>query len=155
MTLDVRQVHNTDDAAIAALVAQSDAYLQALYPPESNHAEPLSVLVGDDAAFFVGWLDGKPVACGGLKFVFGDVAYGEIKRVFVDPAERGKRLAVTIMEHLEAVVTARGMRWVRLEAGPKQPEALGLYAKLGYVERGPFGDYQPDPLSVFMEKSLP
>ncbi|HEV8436640.1 MAG TPA: GNAT family N-acetyltransferase, partial [Methylomirabilota bacterium] len=32
--------------------------------------------------------------------------------------------------------------------------ALGLYRAAGYVERGPFGDYRPDPLSVFMEKRL-
>ena len=42
----------------------------------------------------------------------------------------------------------------RLEAGPMQPEALALYAKLGYEDRGPFGPYKPDPLSVFMEKAL-
>jgi hypothetical protein len=35
-----------------------------------------------------------------------------------------------------------------------QPEALGLYRALGYVERRPFGDYKSDPLSVFMEKAL-
>ncbi len=28
----------------------------------------------------------------------------------------------------------------------------GLYRKLGFKERGPFGPYGPDPLSVFMEK---
>ena len=41
---------------------------------------------------------------------------------------------------------------LRLETGVLQPEALGLYRKLGYRERGPFGAYAADPLSVFMEK---
>jgi putative acetyltransferase len=35
-----------------------------------------------------------------------------------------------------------------------QPEALGLYRKIGYTETGPFGAYKPDSLSVFMEKKL-
>ena len=43
---------------------------------------------------------------------------------------------------------------MRLETGTKQPEAIALYRKFGYVERGPFGAYKPDPLSIFMEKRL-
>jgi putative acetyltransferase len=43
---------------------------------------------------------------------------------------------------------------LRLETGIHQPEALGLYRAAGFVERGPFGPYRPDPLSVFMEKPL-
>jgi putative acetyltransferase len=41
-----------------------------------------------------------------------------------------------------------------LETGVKQPEAFALYRAHGYVERGPFGDYRPDPLCGFMEKRL-
>ena len=41
-----------------------------------------------------------------------------------------------------------------LEAGHRQPAALGLYRSAGFRERGPFGDYQADPLSVFLEKDL-
>ena len=33
-------------------------------------------------------------------------------------------------------------------------QALGLYPSSGYAKRGPFGAYQPDPLSVFMKKRL-
>jgi putative acetyltransferase len=43
---------------------------------------------------------------------------------------------------------------MRLETGVLQTEALGLYRRLGYQERGPYGDYETDPLSVFMEKRL-
>jgi putative acetyltransferase len=43
---------------------------------------------------------------------------------------------------------------MRLETGISQPDALRLYERAGYVRRGPFGNYGPDPLSVFMEKSL-
>jgi putative acetyltransferase len=43
---------------------------------------------------------------------------------------------------------------MQLETGTKQPEAIALYRKFGYAERGPFGAYKPDPLSLFMEKRL-
>ncbi|MGI9311875.1 MAG: hypothetical protein ACR2P7_10210, partial [bacterium] len=44
---------------------------------------------------------------------------------------------------------------LRLETGVHQAAAIGLYARLGFIRRGPFGDYADDPLSVFMEKKLP
>ncbi len=47
-----------------------------------------------------------------------------------------------------------GIKIVRLEAGPKQPVVLNFYRKLGYRERGPFGGYVAEALSVFMEKTL-
>ena len=59
-----------------------------------------------------------------------------------------------IMQYLEAELQQRGISVFRLETGVRQPEALGLYRKLGYVDREPFGAYKPDPLSVFMEKRV-
>jgi len=152
--LKMQRVWSLDDPEVLALVARSDEYLSALYPPESNHAEPLHVLVGEDSAFFAGYVGEQLVACGAVKLVDGDTPYGEIKRVFVDETQRGKRLATAVMQHLEDYLSNIGIEIVRLEAGPMQPEALGLYRKLGYVDRGPFGPYRTDPLSVFMEKSL-
>jgi putative acetyltransferase len=43
---------------------------------------------------------------------------------------------------------------LRLETGAKQPEALALYRSAGFVDIGPFGHYEPDPNSVFMEKRI-
>jgi len=77
-----------------------------------------------------------------------------MKRVFVDPAARGKGVARAIMEALEQDAAKRGVTRMQLETGIKQPEAIALYRKFGYAERGPFGAYQPDPLSLFMEKRL-
>ena len=50
-------------------------------------------------------------------------------------------------------IKARSAR-ASLETGVRQPEALGLYSRAGYVRRGPCGSYPDDPLSVFMEKQL-
>ena len=152
--MEIRRVFDTTDPELVALVARSDEYLSGLYPPESNHAEPLDALVADDASFFAGYVGDDIAACGGLRFFEDDVRFGEVKRVFVDERHRGKRLAIAMMQHLEAYLLDNGIRVARLEAGPLQPEALSLYRRLGYRERGPFGHYRPDPLSVFMEKEL-
>jgi putative acetyltransferase len=137
-----------------SLIAQSDAYMAALYPAESNHLESVEALRQAHVLFVGAHVAGALVGCGAVKTMNDDGTYGEIKRVFVLDAYRGKGLSKAIMQTLEAHLSASGVNLARLETGIHQPEALGLYAKLGYVAREPFGSYAPDPLSLFMEKPL-
>ncbi len=145
---------NPKSTAAQALIAKSDVYLAALYPAESNHIESIQALALPSALFLGGYIAGELVACGAVKTITEDGTYGEIKRVFVLESHRGKGLSKAIMRRLEAHLKASGVRIARLETGIKQPESLGLYKRLAYVERGPFGNYSSDPLSVFMEKRL-
>ena len=151
---ELQRIVSAEDARVIHLVNASDAYLQALYPPESNHAEPLDVLVGRSSAFFAGFLGESAVACGAVKLRNDDGRYGEIKRLFVAEPMRGRGYAKTLMQRLEQFALEHGIGTIRLETGTLQPEALELYRRLAYVERGPFGRYRPDPFSVFMEKTL-
>jgi putative acetyltransferase len=139
-----------------ALIAQSEALMSRLYPSESNHFEPASGLRPPHGAFWGCWVGERLVGCGGVKHfdADGEPAYGEIKRLFVLDSARGRGVAKQLMAKLEAELTARGVNLARLETGIHQPEALALYRGLGYRERGPFGGYAPDPLSLFMEKAL-
>lgn len=146
---------NPDLSAAQSLIAKSDAYLAALYPPESNHLESVDALKRQNVRFLGGYIDTELVACGAVKILADDGLYGEIKRVFVLEAFRGRGFSKIIMQQLEAHLRSKEVFLVRLETGIAQAEALGLYAKLGYVRRQPFGCYKPDSLSVFMEKSLP
>jgi putative acetyltransferase len=139
---------------LTRLIALSDAYMGDLYPSESNHLESVQALLGPSAWMLGVWIDGGLAACGAVKILDDDGAYGEIKRVFVLDEHRGKGLSKAIMQALEEHLRSRGISLARLETGIKQPEAIGLYRRLGYAERGPFGKYQPDPLSLFMEKPL-
>jgi len=128
--------------------------MAALYPSESNHMESVRALALSNVLFLGGYVEGELVACGAVKSLTDDGTYGEIKRVFVLGPHRGKGLSKAIMQRLEEHLKANGIRIARLETGIKQPEALGLYKKLAYIERAPFGTYSSDPLSVFMEKRL-
>lgn len=136
-----------------ALMALSEALMSALYPAESNHFEPADGLRPPQGSFLGAWRGERLVGCGGVKHVDAD-GYGEIKRLFVLDSERGRGVARQLMAQLEAGLVARGLLISRLETGILQPEALGLYRRLGYVERPPFGGYALDPLSVFFEKVL-
>lgn len=142
-----------DTPAARELIAASDAFYVGLYPAESNHLESVADLQRSNVLFVGCWIEDGLVDTGGARIMQDDGHYAEIKRVFVLDRHRGRGLSRRIMEYLENELRRRGIDLFRLETGVKQPEALGLYRKLGYHERGPFGAYRPDPLSVFMEKN--
>ncbi len=133
------------------LLKASDDYAASLYPAESNHMLDVETLLRPQMNFFGVIVDGVVKGCGGF---WAHEDYVEIKRVYIDPSARGLGLSRKLLAVLEAEARALGVRVALLETGISQPEALGLYRALGYVERGPFGDYKLDPLSVFMEKML-
>lgn len=137
---------------ILDLIEQSDIYAQSLYPAESNHLVDLDSLEQPSVHFFVARMEGEIVGCC-ARVDKGDGS-AEIKRMFVDPEARGLRVGRSLLDFLEAHARYSGVTIVRLETGIYQPEAIGLYRKSGYRDIEPFGSYQPDPLSLFMEKRL-
>lgn len=145
-----RESPDQDD--IRAIFAASDALSAALYPAESNHPVYADALSGPNARFFVARAEGRAIGCAGLILDQGRAA--ELKRMYVDAAARGTGLGRALLQAVEDAGRAEDVRIVRLETGIHSHAALGLYRRFGYRERGPFGSYRPDPLSVFMEKAL-
>ncbi len=139
-------------ADVLRLLELSDAYAASLYPAESNHMVDLSSLEKPETSFFVARRDGDIVGCCAL--VDAGDGTAEIKRMFVDPEARGLRVGKLLLQALESSAAQLGLAAIRLETGIYQPEAIGLYKAAGYVERPPFGEYQLDPLSLFMEKPV-
>jgi len=145
-------VEDPDQPEVALLLQASDVYMASLYPAESNHMLDVASLRQPGVAFLVARVDGKALGCGAV--VDSGEGWAEVKRMFVSPAARGLKLGRRLLDELEAIAIRRGARVLRLEMGGLQPEALGLYRSAGFVEIGPFGSYGPDPLSIFMEKTL-
>ena len=136
------------------LLRQSDEMMIALYPPASNHLDPPETLASDNVLFLGAYAGQELVGCGAVKLLHDDGCYGELKRMFVIPAARGRGIATLIMRDLEAHLIQQRVPIARLETGIHQPEAINFYHKHGYTDRAPFGSYRPDPLSIFMEKSI-
>lgn len=136
---------------VLALIAALDAYQAALYPAESNHFLGVEELRRDNVRFFVARDGLRAIACGALR-IHPD--YGEIKRMYVHPAVRGLGLGARMLALLETAARNEGLTLLRLETGIAQPEALALYGSRGFRECAAFGDYAPDPLSRYFEKSL-
>lgn len=141
-----------DQPEVHAFFAASEAYMGNLYPAESNHFAPVETLLRPNVRFLVARAGGRAVGCGSI--VRASDGSAEIKRMWVAPAARGLKLGRRILDELERTARKDGVTALRLETGIHQPEAIGLYRRAGFSEIPPFGDYQPDPLSLFMEKRL-
>jgi putative acetyltransferase len=148
----VLRIESPRQVDVRRLLEALDAYQSALYPPESNHFLDVDALAAPNVRFFVARREGLALGCGALRI--DTAGYGELKRMFVSPEARGLRLGRRILDRVEEEARREGLACLRLETGIHQPEALALYRSAGYVEREAFGEYSPDPLSVFMEKSL-
>jgi len=142
-----------DQPEVMGLLAQLDRYLASLYPPEANYIMDVSELLAEDVVFMVARAGTQAVGTGAAR-VAADRSYGEIKRMYVDPAYRGERLGVRLLAAVEDHLRARGIALATLETGSTQHEAVRLYERAGYTPRGPFGLYPDNGLSVFYEKAL-
>lgn len=146
-------LERADSADARALVEELDAYLIPMYPLEAHYGYDVDKLLREDVAFFVIRDEGVAVGCGGVQ-LFG-TEYGEVKRMYVRPAYRGRGLAKLMLAHLASYARERGIVLLRLETGIYQPEAMSLYERYGFQRTVAFGDYPPDlPYSVFYELRL-
>ena len=77
--------------------------------------------------------------------------------MYVAPTARGKGIGRTILRELEAEARRLGACRLVLETGPRQPEAIAVYERAGFVRIPLFGEYLNTPhpdLSVCMAKDL-
>ena len=102
--------------------------------------------------FLVAEVDGEPAGCGAWRMLSPVVA--EIKRVYVVPGFRRRGLAQVIVAALEEGAERAGHGSVVLNTGQEQPEALALYADLGYRPIDGYGIYACSPGAVFLGKDL-
>jgi putative acetyltransferase len=140
-----------DQPDVVALLDALDAYLRSLYPPEANHILDVHALLEPGIDFFVARRDGVAVGTAAVRRAEG---YGEVKRMFVAPGERGQRIGERLLQALEDRLRADGIALAKLETGRDQAAALRLYERCGYTRCAAFGGYPDNGLSVFMAKPL-
>jgi putative acetyltransferase len=142
---------NSNNHDLAPLIQQLDHYLR--------------ILDGEDHAFFaqhnkldhikhviIAYDSDKAIGCGAIKQQ--DEQTTEIKRMFVLPEYRGKGVAAHIMVKLEAWARELGFSNAILETGTNNPDAIGLYFKMGYVQIENYGQYVGVDASFCMSKSI-
>jgi putative acetyltransferase len=153
------QPERADHPQVVALLDALDRYLAELYDPEANHILSVSELLAPEVEFFVARRGETIVGTGAVRRMPGEAGtaarpYGEIKRMYVDPAVRGQRIGERLLQTLEGSLKQQGITLSLLETGSDQREAVRLYERCGYTRRAAFGGYPDNGLSLFMSKTL-
>lgn len=148
-----------DHPEVRLLLGQLDAYLATLYRAEENHILDEQALLAPEVSFVVAEREGRIVGCGAVRRMSGDghtdhEPYGEIKRMMVEPTQRGQGLGVQLIHALESALREQRVERALLETGALQREAVRLYERCGYRRRPAFGGYPDNGLSLFYEKAL-
>ena len=151
-----RQLPSAPEAKV--LIRELDEELVRRYPEPGGTFFRLDDREVDDGrgTFLVARLDGQPVGCGALRVLEGEWPdrTAELKRMYVRPEGRGRRIGAAVLDGLLAEARRLGVRRVVLETGRRQLEALALYRRAGFEECGCWGGYARAPLSVCLGRSV-
>lgn len=125
----------------------------------------LSVIDGEEHEFYSGFNkiagikyvvvafnEEIPVGCGAIKD-YKEIAM-EVKRMYVSPAGRNKGLGTKILLELEKWAKELSYNKCVLETGIRQPDAIRLYEKNGYLKIPNYGQYVGVENSVCYEKII-
>ena len=139
------------------LIGELNDILGAAYETHQRHGLSIDQLLEPHVRLFLARLDGVVVGCGGVA-VFDD--YAEVKRMYTRPAARGRGVAKALLYIIQDEARRANKSVLRLETGTYQREAIGLYERMGFRPRGPFGPYaamqaRNIETSLFFEKILP
>jgi putative acetyltransferase len=119
-------------------------------PPGSAHVFDVSRLAAPEIDFWVAWDGETLLGTGAMKPL--DATHGEVKSMHTAEAARRRGVGSAMLRHIIATSRARGLQRLSLETGSFgyfEP-AVALYKSHGFEECPPFGDYKPDPNSVFL-----
>ncbi|MFA8442139.1 GNAT family N-acetyltransferase [Yoonia sp.] len=134
-----------------ALLKQSHALMQSLFPPEDNFYLEIDDLVAPNIHFFTARVGDAMLGTGALMVT---PEYGEVKSMFVTEAARAKGIAAALLRQIEDTACEEDVSLLKLETGNILHAAHRLYARHGFTECGVFGNYTLGKSSVFMEKPL-
>jgi GNAT superfamily N-acetyltransferase len=142
---------NSKDLDFIALVHLLDADLKQRDGDEHDFYAQFNGI--ENLPFVVlAYRNNKPVGCGAIKEYNADIM--EIKRMYVAPSERGKGIASMILKELEKWAAEKNCHSCILETGLRQPEAISLYKKNGYLSIPNYGQYKNMDNSVCFIKEL-
>lgn len=142
------------NAAVISLLEEHHQDMLKHSPAESVHALDLSALSHHDITFWSVWHNNELAGCGALKAI--DKFHGEIKSMRTCKNFLRQGVAKLLVEHMINIANTRNYQKLSLETGTMDAflPAQKLYQQLGFKTCLPFSDYQEDPYSTFMSKTL-
>jgi GNAT superfamily N-acetyltransferase len=100
----------------------------------------------------IAYLDKRPIACGAMKAIHEGRM--EVKRMYTLPEFRGNGAASSILKELETWAAEEAFSHCVLETGKRQPEAIALYTRSGYIQVPNYPPYVGIENSLCFEKQL-
>lgn len=148
------EVDNLTRADVIALVELHLREAHANSPPGRVFALDLSGLRDPALTLWTMWEGDALVAMGALKRLDG--GHAEVKSMRTAPARQRRGHGAAMLDHLVAEGRARGYRRLSLETGGNDAfaAARAMYARAGFVESGPFGDYTDRSFSRYFTLAL-
>ncbi len=153
---------STDSAyTIVRTVATDEDFRKLVHELDAE----MVIIDGDENAFYaqyngldkikhaiVLYTNDLPVSCGAIKRF--DPSSMEVKRMYTTPTARGQGYASAVLQELEKWTADLGLERCVLETGIRQPDAIHLYKKNGYIITPNYGQYVSIENSRCFEKIL-
>lgn len=138
---------------VRALVQALNAFTYELTPAEYRHHMTVEQMAEADTTLFVARDEGgAALGMGALRRHAGGV--GEVKRMFVTPEARGRRIGEAILAHIEALARKEGFTRLVLETGSNFDAARRVYERGAFVACDAVLDYPPSAWTAFYAKEL-
>ncbi|WP_156681630.1 GNAT family N-acetyltransferase [Sphingomonas profundi] len=145
-----------DDPTASRVAELLSHHLRELHAAMNGHASALDAtgLAAASVTFWTAWQADTLAGFGALKEL--DARHGEVKSMRAAPAARGTGVGRTLLDHIIADARSRGYARLSLETGTAalHAPAIALYRSAGFVQCGPFADYQPNPHNQFFRLDL-
>lgn len=141
----------TDD--VRTLVKALNEFTYELTPAEYRHHMTVEQMAQPDTTLFVARdVSGVPLGMGALRRHANGI--GEVKRMFVKPEARGKRIGEAILAHIEALARQEGFAQLVLETGSNFEAARRVYERGAFKTCDAVLDYPPSGWTAFYQKEL-
>lgn len=139
------------DPEFQSLIHQLDVFLAKLngeehaFYSQHNKVDLINHVV-------VAYDDGIAVGCGAIRQYADDLM--EVKRMYVLPEQRGKKVATHVLQELETWSKELGFTKLILETAKELSQAIALYQKSGYHKIPNYGHYAGIEKSICFSKQL-
>jgi DNA-binding MarR family transcriptional regulator/GNAT superfamily N-acetyltransferase len=128
-------------------------YYEAVSVVQRDTSLAIQQIIDDPCSgVWLAYLQGKAVGCVVLRRLGSIPFAAECKRLYVQPAVRGRGIADKLLDTLENFARNHGLRWIYLDSYDDLKAAISLYRKRGYVS---CKRYNNNPqATVFLRKKL-
>ena len=142
------RIERADDIAVVRELFLEYARSLAVDLSFQDFDHEVAALPGDYDPILLGLWNDSVAGCVALRAINGEIC--EMKRLYVRPGFRGKKIGRSLAEAVIAEARSRGFERMRLDTLPSMREAIPLYESLGFTDIAPYR-FNPIEGSRFME----